>query len=79
MSIKHRTQSLGGRRPIVGRRSSVTFCSHVIIRQRVDARAPPDDRLRRMIQYAATHRLNLICAEYWMPAFAGMTAVFDFV
>jgi len=32
-----------------------------------------------MIQYAATHRLNLICAEYWMPAFAGMTAVFDFV
>jgi hypothetical protein len=29
-----------------------------------------------MIQYAAAHRLNLIAAEYWMPAFAGMTTAF---
>jgi hypothetical protein len=28
-----------------------------------------------MIQYAAAPRLNLISAEYWMPALAGMTAV----
>src|ERR1700694_1212580 len=28
-----------------------------------------------MIQYAAAHPLYLIAAEYWMPAFAGMTAV----
>jgi hypothetical protein len=26
-----------------------------------------------MIQYAATHRRYLRYAEYWMPAFAGMT------
>jgi len=30
---------------------------------------------KRMIQYAAAFRLNLIVAEYWMPAFAGMTTV----
>ena len=52
------------------------FYPDVIIRQRVDALAPPDDRLQRMIQYAAAHRLNLIAAECWMPAFAGMTTVF---
>jgi hypothetical protein len=28
-----------------------------------------------MIQYAAAFRLNLIAAEYWMPAFAGMTTI----
>jgi hypothetical protein len=28
-----------------------------------------------MIQYAAADRLYLIFTEYWMPAFAGMTAV----
>jgi hypothetical protein len=27
-----------------------------------------------MIQYAAAHRLYFASAEYWMPAFAGMTA-----
>jgi hypothetical protein len=37
--------------------------------------APPDDRLQRMIQYAAAHRLYLTSAEYRMPAFAGMTTV----
>jgi hypothetical protein len=30
---------------------------------------------KRMIQYAAAFQLNLIVAKYWMPAFAGMTAV----
>jgi hypothetical protein len=30
-----------------------------------------------MIQYAAAHRLNLISAAYWMPAFAGMTRFVD--
>jgi hypothetical protein len=28
-----------------------------------------------MIQYAAPYRLYLIVTEYWMPAFAGMTAL----
>jgi hypothetical protein len=28
-----------------------------------------------MIQYAVPYRLYLIVTEYWMPAFAGMTAL----
>jgi hypothetical protein len=28
-----------------------------------------------MIQYAAAYRPDFIYPEYWMPAFAGMTAV----
>jgi hypothetical protein len=28
-----------------------------------------------MIQYAAAYGVNLVFAEYWMPAFAGMTTV----
>ncbi|SHJ59385.1 hypothetical protein SAMN05444159_0996 [Bradyrhizobium lablabi] len=39
----------------------------------------PDDRLRRGIQYPPNYRdmravPNLTDGEYWMPAFAGMTA-----
>jgi hypothetical protein len=30
---------------------------------------------RRMIQYAATPIFYAVASEYWMPAFAGMTAV----
>src|SRR5437879_8553045 len=30
---------------------------------------------KRMIQYAAAHRLYLAFPEYWMPAFAGMTTL----
>jgi hypothetical protein len=29
---------------------------------------------KRMIQYAAAYRLYLTFTEYWMPAFAGVTA-----
>jgi hypothetical protein len=34
---------------------------------------PPDDRLQRMIQYAAAVFISREFADYWMPASAGMT------
>jgi hypothetical protein len=34
----------------------------------------PDDRLRRMIQYAALPETFIPAGDYWIPAFAGMTA-----
>ena len=36
---------------------------------------PPDDRLRRAIQYSETLMFNRDAAAYWIPAFAGMTTV----
>jgi hypothetical protein len=35
----------------------------------------PDDKLRRMIQYAAAPIFYAAVSEYWMPAFAGMTVM----
>ncbi len=35
----------------------------------------PDDRLPRMIQYSEAPMIDYGGAAYWMPAFAGMTAV----
>jgi len=47
-----------------------------IIRHRVGANAPPDDRLQRMIQCSATYRLQLTALEYWdCPRSRAMTAV----
>jgi len=38
---------------------------------------PPDDRLRQMIQYSATPMNFRDGGDYWIPAFAGMTAGFE--
>jgi hypothetical protein len=35
----------------------------------------PDDRLQRMIQYSETLRIFCYGGDYWIPAYAGMTAV----
>jgi hypothetical protein len=37
------------------------------------AERPPDDRLRRTIQFAVTLDSITDVNVYWMPAFAGMT------
>jgi hypothetical protein len=39
------------------------------------AERPPDDRLRRTIQYSVKFAFNIGGAAYWMPAFAGMTGL----
>jgi len=43
----------------------------IIIRHRVGAGAPPDDRLQRMIQYAVPPVRILNVSDYWMPRMSG--------
>jgi hypothetical protein len=43
----------------------------VIVRHRVGAFAPPDDRLRRTIQYPEKQMLSREAAAYWILRFRG--------